>query len=165
VAVGAAALVAVLVGGSLWASTRLHGPPWLHEAAMFAHLAGLVLGFGAVLAVDWVGLLWALRCRPLAAVLRAADNATTPIWLGYAALVVSGALLGPDLSSPMTRLKVALVVVIGWNGVAASLLKPALARAGRRAPARRLLLASGAAALVSQAGWWGAMVIGFLNAR
>ncbi|WP_433602646.1 hypothetical protein ACQPXH_13310 [Nocardia sp. CA-135953] len=37
---------------AIWLSTQLHCTPALHHAALLIHLASLVLGFGAVLAVD-----------------------------------------------------------------------------------------------------------------
>ena len=131
------------------------------------HLASLVFGFGAVLAVDWVALLWVLRRRPLGDVLRTSRNTHLPAWLGYAGLLASGALLEPDLSSWATRVKLALVVLIGWNGLVATVMQEPLDRvAGRpRRPDRRLLLACGALTLLSQLGWWGAMAIGFVNTR
>lgn len=163
--VGLAALLTVVLGGALWTAGHLRPDPVLHEVALFAHLASLVLGFGAVLAVDWVALLWLLRQRPLADVLRTADNAHLPIWLGYAGLVVSGVLLEPDLASTATRVKLALVMVIGWNGAGAIVLNRRLARVGDQPPDPRLLRVAAGAAALSQAGWWGAMLVGFLNAR
>ncbi|ALO06054.1 hypothetical protein AQF52_0456 [Streptomyces venezuelae] len=36
-----------------WMSLHLHADPLLHKVALFAHLASLILGFGAVLAIDY----------------------------------------------------------------------------------------------------------------
>ena len=163
--VGLAGIVTALVGAALWASSHLDGDHALHDAALFCHLASLVLGFGAVLAVDWVALLWVLRQRELADLLRAAANAHLPIWLGYAGLVLSGMLLEPDLSSGATRVKLGLVLLIGWNGALAMTLQTPLARLSDPASERRVLLVAGVCAGVSQVGWWGAMVLGFLNGR
>lgn len=162
--VAAAVLMTAGLVGALWVSGHLRTDPVLREVALFAHLACLVVGFGAVLVLDWLGLLWLLGRRTLPDVLRAAGDARAPIWSGYAGLVVSGVLLEPDLTSPATRLKLGLVLLIGWNGVAATALESSLARAGGPAAPRRLLLVSGIATLVSQAGWWGAMLLGFRNA-
>ena len=149
------------VAGALWTATHVRADPVLHEAALFVHLGCLVLGFGAVLTVDWVALQWAHGRRTLADVLHAADQVHVPVWLGYAGLVLSGVLLAPDLTSPATQVKLALVVVIGWNGLAASWLQRHLG--GR--PRGLVLGASLLCASVSQCAWWGAAVIGFVNAR
>ena len=54
---------------------------------------------------------------------------------------------------------------VALNGVHAGAIHRQLsAHAGHRPP-RRLLVRSTAAALVSQAGWWGATVIGFLSSQ
>lgn len=127
-------------------------------------MASLVLGFGAVLAVDWVALLWVLRQRALPDILRTADNAHLPIWIGYAGLVATGMLLEPDLTGAATRVKLVLVLLIRWNGIVAMTLQTPLA-AARTSRSRALLISSGSSAAVSQACWWGAMVVGFLNGR
>lgn len=163
--VGCAGLMTVAIGCCLWVSAHIDADRTVHAAALFAHLASLVLGFGAVLSVDWVALLWLLRLRDLADLLRAARNAHLPIWLGYAGLVTSGILLEPDLSSTATRVKLALVLLIGWNGVVATVLQAPLSISPGGSPTRRLLLISGTTAAVSQLGWWGAMAIGFANGR
>src|SRR3712207_4448321 len=54
----------------------------LHQLALFAHLAALVLGFGAVLTLDWFGLMWMLRRQTLTTRVRVAQVVHTPIWLG-----------------------------------------------------------------------------------
>lgn len=163
----AAATVAVASGvaAAVWTAGHVRPDAALHEVAVFAHLASLVLGFGAVLAVDWVALLWLTGRRGLADVLRTAANAHVPIWLGYAGLVVSGVLLEPDLSNPLTRIKIALVLAIGWNGVAAAAVHRQLSRLVGRTLEGRRLWTSLCSATVSQLGWWGAMLLGFVNGR
>jgi hypothetical protein len=159
---GVAAGVAVVS----WVAGHVHPDRTLHEAALFAHLASLTIGFGAVLAVDWVALLWLLQRRTLADVLGAAGNAHAPAWIGYAGLTLSGMLLQPDLTNPLTQLKLALVVVIGWNGVVAALTQRWLARiASGGVLSQRRLLACACSGVVSQLGWWGAMLLGFVNGR
>lgn len=165
----APALATASVGGAIaaavWTSGHLHPDPTLHQVAVFAHLSSLVLGFGAVLAVDWVALLWLLHRRSLAEVLLTAGNAHVPAWLGYAGLTLSGMLLEPDLANPLTRLKLVLVVVIGCNGVGAALVHRQLSQLTVDVMPRRRLLACAGAGAVSQVGWWGAMLLGFLNGR
>jgi hypothetical protein len=162
----AAATVAmsVAMAAVMWAATHVHPDPVLRDAALFVHLACLVLGFGSVLAVDWVACLWLAQRRTLADLVRTAGNAHLPIWVGYAGLVASGMLLEPDLTSRVTVLKLGLVLVIGWNGLLAGVLRRRLSHL-REQPGHELLTAAAVVGAVSQLGWWGAMVIGFLNAR
>lgn len=171
-AVGVAGLLAVLTLTScLWASTHLHPDPALHTAALFVHLASMALGFGAVLVIDYYGLLWLTGRCTLAEALTTADRLHTPVWAGLAGLVGSGALLHPDLGSALTRTKLALVLVLTLNGLQARILARHLARptasAHPKAPALRprTLLWGAATAAVSQICWWGAVAIGFLNSR
>ena len=86
-----------------------------------------------------------------------------PIWLGYAGLVATGVLLEPDLTSLATRVKLVLVLMVGWNGVLAMVLHGRLASVTGGALGRRLLLTAVGSATVSQVGWWGAMLVGFFN--
>lgn len=158
------------VAAVIWVAGHVHPDHTLHQVALFAHLAALVVGFGAVLAVDWVAVLWVLRRRTLGDVLVAAGNAHAPAWIGYAGLTLSGMLLGPDLADPLTQVKLALVVLIGWNGVAAALIQRWLsgvtaAASPSAAFTQRRLLACACSGVVSQLGWWGAMLLGFLNGR
>lgn len=159
--VGYAVAFALVAPCCLWTAAHAHPGPVLHQVALFAHLAFLVVGFGAVLAVDWIALQWSLRRRPLADVLRMATDVQLPIWGGYAGLVASGLLLEPDLSRGLTVTKLVLVLVIGWNGLVAT----ALHRPLQGEPRRGLVVAAAACATVSQLGWWGAVVIGHLNAH
>jgi hypothetical protein len=153
----------IAAGGAacLWATGHVHPDPVQHDAALFVPLASLVVGFGAVLTVDWVALLWLLRRRRLTDVLDSASNVHVPIWAGYAGLVLSGVLLEPSLDSTVTQVKLGLVLLIGWNGLVAMWLHHLLQGEVRRC----VFLASALSATVSQAGWWGAMAIGFVNGR
>lgn len=146
----------------VWVCSRTHPLPLVHELALFVHLASLLVGFGAVLSVDWVAALFVLGRRSFHEMLRAADNAAVPVWAGYAGLVLSGLLLEPDLSSPVTIVKLVLVLVIGLNGAVALGLHRALGRGGADL---RWMALGGMCATVSQAGWWGATVVGFINAH
>lgn len=156
-------LLLVLVGvpGCWWLAGHAEPHRVLHEGALFVHLASLVLGFGAVLTVDWVGLLWLLGRRAFEDVTTAAGNVTFPIWAGYAGLVGSGLLLEPDLGARLTQVKIALVLLIGLNGLVATALHRRLADG----PSLRLVAISSTTALLSQIGWWGAVVIGHLTTR
>ncbi|MGP4001589.1 hypothetical protein [Streptomyces sp. 8N706] len=145
---------------------HLHADPALQLAARFLHVVALIVGLGAVLAVDWFAVLWLLGRRRLADVLQTACGLQVPIWLGLAGLVVSGLFLHPDLTSPLTLVKLGLVLAITLNGLYAHWLGQCLDRCrdDARVP-RHLLVQSGVAATVSQLGWWGATLIGFLNSQ
>ncbi|WP_411104910.1 hypothetical protein [Streptomyces sp. cmx-4-9] len=162
--VSAAALGAVLVlVGALWFSAHVRTDPALHSAALFAHLASLVLGFGAVLSADYHGLLWAMGRCSFEEVLAATSRLHVPIWAGLGGLVASGAMLHPDLHSPLTAVKLGLVLTLTLNGLQAGLLGRRLAASPGTPIRRRMLAWGGATALVSQACWWGAVTIGFVN--
>lgn len=161
----ATAAVGGAIGAAVWVAGHVHPDHTLRQVAVFAHLACLVLGFGAVLAVDWVAMLWLVRRRTLSDVLLTARNAHVPAWLGYAGLILSGILLEPDLTNPITKVKIALVVVIGWNGVGVAIVHRQLSRLTTNVMLSRRLLTCACSGAVSQVGWWGAMLLGFLNGR
>ncbi|ATZ24787.1 hypothetical protein SLAV_14665 [Streptomyces lavendulae subsp. lavendulae] len=161
VAAGALCAMVVLAGG-LWFSLHVQTDETLHSAVLFAHLASLVLGFGAVLSADYYGLLWATGRCTLAEVIGATARLHVPIWAGLGGLVASGMMLHPDVHSPLTLTKLGLVAALTLNGLQAGLLGRRMEEASQPVGGR-LLLWGGATALVSQACWWGSVVIGFLN--
>ncbi|MET9617102.1 hypothetical protein [Kitasatospora indigofera] len=166
-ALRAASVVGCVVLWSLcvWVSAHVRADPTLHTVALFGHLAALVVGFGAVLVIDYLGLLWLLGRRSLRQVLTSTDSLHLPVWTGLAGLMFTGLFLHPDLSSPLTCVKLVAVLVIALNGLFAGTVQQRLAALGGRRPPRRLLLTSAAAAGVSQLGWWLAVVVGFLNSQ
>lgn len=137
-------------------------------AANALHVISLVLALGPVLFLDWHGLLWLTGRRGIGESARLAAAASPLIWTGLAGLIVSGALLHPHLT-PLTVTKLVLVLVVGWNGAALSVLRKRLARlppgtTPRSLPRRDWGLMLTVTAL-SQVGWWGASIIGFVNVR
>ncbi|MEU6665779.1 hypothetical protein [Streptomyces sp. NPDC046727] len=161
----AAVGVCLSLSACAWISLHLRVDATLHTAALFVHLASLVLGFGAVLAADYHALLWLTGRASLADALSGAGRLHAPIWAGLAGLVASGVLLHPDLGAPLTRIKLGLVLALTLNGLQAGLLTRRI-RAQRTGSVPPRLLAWGAGtALVSQVCWWGAVVIGFRNSQ
>lgn len=144
---------------------HVHAGAGVHRVALFVHLASLVLGFGAVLTLDWSGLMWLLRRHDLLTLVRIAQVVHTPIWLGLGGLTLSGMLLGPDTGSPLTVLKLLAVLAVAVNGLGAAAVQRRLTALDGRTPPLPLLLTSMLVATVSQAGWWTATVVGFLNAQ
>lgn len=151
-------VVVTLVSPHLRVSTSVR------DVALFLHLAGVVLGFGAVLTVDWFGLLWALRLRPMTALLQVAGGVHILVWVGLATLMGSGLLLHPDTSATRVKVKLAAVLVVAVNGLLAGRLHRRMSRLAEDPPPTALLLIGGVLTLISQAGWWTATLIGFLSA-
>jgi hypothetical protein len=151
-----------------WAAVVLAAPrieigPELHAIVLFGHLAFLVVGLGAVLSVEWIGLLWVLRRRSLRTVLESARTAHTPIWLGLGGLTATGLLLKPDVTAGLTQVKLAAVLLLALNGLYAARMER---RIDPSLPLKRGLVARLAlATAVSQLCWWAATGIGYLNAR
>lgn len=162
---GAAGLVGVTTVVAV--SPALPRDSLTHDLALLAHLASLAVGFGAVLLLDLTGVRWMAGRVTLADVARLASLAHPAIWLGMAGLVASGALLHPDPTAPLTLAKLGAVVLACANGGYATTLGRAVEAAARRSDRlpRALLLRGAAASGVSQAAWWTAVVVGWLNAR
>lgn len=131
------------------------------------HVVSLVVAFGTVLVIDWHGLLWLFGRRHLKESTRIAAASGPMIWAGLAGLIATGAFLHPDLTVPRTVVKLLLVLAVAWNGAAMSVFRRRLARLPpETTPAElphtdwRILAVS---TTISQIGWWGAMIIGFIT--
>ncbi|GAA3100498.1 hypothetical protein [Streptomyces echinatus] len=164
--VAAASLAACLaLSACAWISLHLRVDAALHTAALFLHLASLVLGFGAVLAADYSALLYLTGRCTLRDALDSAARLHVPIWAGLAGLVASGVMLHPNLGSVPTRVKLGLVLLLTLNGLQAGLLNRRLTQQDATPPTRRLMVRGASTALVSQICWWGAVLIGFRNSQ
>lgn len=138
------------------------------QAALFVHLIGMALGFGSVVMIDVYGLMWLFGFKTLYELVDLLTVAHGVIAVAVGTLLASGIALNPDLSSPLARLKMLLVLVLMLNGVwAQRLLRrmlqtlPAETR-GASIPWNHFQRAL-TAALISQTSWWGAIAIGFLT--
>jgi hypothetical protein len=165
-----ASLWSALAVLTLWSAMLLTVPhvaagATVRPFALFAHLASLILGFGAVLTLDWFGLMWLLGRQRLTDLVRAAQMMHLPIWAGLTGLTVSGVLLSPDISAPLTDVKMAAVLAVALNGLAAPRVQERLVALGDRKPSLRLLGVAMLVATISQGGWWTATIVGFLNAQ
>jgi transposase-like protein len=152
---------------ALWVSTLVPATYELRPVAQSLHVLSLVVAFGAVLVIDWHGLLWLAGRRGLTESTRLAAGAGPLIWGGLAGLIATGALLHPNLHSPLTVTKLVLVLAVAWNGAAMSALRRRMAQLPAYVkpadlPRRdwRLMMT---ATVISQVGWWGAIIIGFVN--
>ena len=81
------------------------------------HLAGLSAAYGTVLIVDTIGLFWLIGQVTRERMLAITAWAQPVIWCGLATMLVSGAMLGPDLSRPLTKVKMTLVILLALNGL------------------------------------------------
>lgn len=154
----------LLLVGAVWLSSLLRPSAAWHDLALFAHLASLVLGLGAVLVADYFFALWAFGRATLAEAVRSTSRLHLLVWAGLAGLIASGTVLKPDLDSPATLVKLGFVLVLTVNGVHAMVLGKRMAEVDGQVP-RRLLVQGGLTTALSQICWWGAVVIGFLNAN
>lgn len=147
----------------IFLSTLVDPPHWLQLVALFIHLISLVVGFGAVLAVDWYGLLSLSRRRvTIGDVLLTAERLTPLIWIGLAGLTASGVLLKPDLSSWFVVAKLCCVLGVGIVGVLA-LATSRLMERQMPTPRRSLIHRGMVLAGLSQSFWWTAVIIGFIT--
>jgi hypothetical protein len=133
---------------------------------LFMHLATLVVGFGAVIVIDSFGLLWLFKKVPLSQVMKVAETTQKLIWLGWSGMVLSGLVLitSKGYVDNLTKIKIFFVLMVGLNGIYLHFIKKRMEqlKEGELVP-KLLLLRTGLASTISQTGWWGAMLIGFLH--
>ncbi len=139
----------------------------LYAQLLGVHIISMVVGMGAVLVVDTFGLLWLMRRVELAFVMRVAEVTQKLIWLGWTGSVVSGTalLLQKGYVDELTMIKIALVAALGLNGIALHMLKGALSRVRGNDVPLRLQMRIALTTMVSQVGWWGAIIIGWLHSH
>jgi hypothetical protein len=134
--------------------------------ALFVHLVCLIMGFGAVMVIDTCGLLWILKKTKLEFVNRVADVTQRLIWTGWFGLVLSGTVLLTikGFIDNLTAVKLFFVAMLGVNGIFLHLMKKNLEglKVGQKMPAL-VKFRMGITSTISQLGWWGAIVIGFLH--
>ncbi|WP_240793726.1 hypothetical protein [Arthrobacter sp. BB-1] len=141
--------------------------PELHRIGLAVHILALVLSFGTILVVDWLGLLWLLGKMEMHESGKLEAAAKPLIWGGLALLLVSGALISPDLANMVTVVKLVAVLVLMLNGLS---IAPAMhrllalpARTRFSELTRRLRLRLLIALTISQTCWWTAVLIGLIN--
>ncbi|MDR7278555.1 hypothetical protein [Catenuloplanes atrovinosus] len=159
-----AAVVSLLWLAVVVIAPRVTPPPDVRAAALFVHLISMLIGFGAVLFVDWSGILFLAGRRSFGDVLRTAEGALTPTWIGFTGLLGSGLLLSPQVTH-LTTIKLLAVLVVGLNGIYAGTLATRLSRFRGYRPPTPLLIQAGLATALSQLAWWTAVIIGYLNSQ
>jgi len=152
---------------SLAVGAALAPPPLLHLTALFAHLGSVIVGLGAAVVLEFTGLLWIADRRGLDDLRRNERLISVVAWLGILGLIASGAFLQPNLTDPKTIVKMTAVLVVAMNGVAMTRLTAELSRLPAetrfRSIPRGLKLWCVWSAVVSQLGWWTAVILGMLN--
>lgn len=142
--------------------------PDVGRAALFIHLVSMAVGFGAVIMIDVYGLLWLFGSRTLSDLVALATAAHGVIAVATGGLLASGIALRPDLGTPLARFKMVLVLVLMLNGVAAQRMLYRMTATLRPDVSGASIPWGGfqrglAAALISQASWWGSISIGFIT--
>ena len=89
----------------------------VQRLALSGHVLAMVLGFGSVIVVDWVGFLWLIGKRGLHDTSRLESAVAPLIWVGLAGLLLTGAFIHPDITIPATQLKMYCVLGLMLNGI------------------------------------------------
>lgn len=148
-------------------STAIQLTKFGHHVAVFAHVMSLVLGFGAVLAIDMCGLAAVFGRRSLVFAARVAATVDPMLWLGCLGLGLSGLFLEPKLGDVLLWVKLLAVLLAVLNGVNARTVMNAMVTVPEQTRLadlpRALMLRVLSAALVSQVAWWTALTIGYFG--
>lgn len=135
---------------------------------LFLHLVSFIVAFGSVIVIDSFGFLFLVKKLgvTLKLVNSVANITQRLIWLGFFGLIISGVpmLVMKGSVDELTKLKLFFVVLLGLNGVFLHLIKRSLEKMGEveELPAH-IGFRVGLASFISQLGWWGALIIGFLH--
>lgn len=158
------AVVLVLWALAIALSVPMSPGSGVTRIALGMHVAGAIIALGPIVLIDWYSLVWLSGLRSFRDVMRLAEASHPVIWFGSGLLLASGAFLEPDLSQPLTWVKLIAVLVLLQNGISVRHLGRSLGRL--RGPRRlsdiptRLRVPMMALFTMSQAGWWTAVVIG-----
>jgi hypothetical protein len=112
----------VIVAIAAWTASLAVGAlstpdPMVHKLGLVFHILSLIVSFGAILVLDWVGFLWLSGRRMLHETNRLEAAAPPLIWGGMAGLLATGAMIEPDITSQLTQLKLVAVLGLMLNGV------------------------------------------------
>ncbi len=161
------ALTALAWAGCLLASQYVDASPVVRRFALGLHVVALIAALGAVVLMDWYALVWLSGRRRFRELIRLTEAAHPLIWLGSTLLLLTGIFLGPDLSIPLTIVKMTFVLILLNNGIAVWALGRRLGdlidpRSLGEIPGK-LRLTTVALLSMSQLTWWGAVVIGLIT--
>ncbi len=138
----------------------------LNHIFLFVHLVSLIVGFGSVLVIDFFGLLWLLKKVKLSFVNQVANTTQVLIWTGWLGLVLTGIplILMKGNISGLATVKIFAVILLGLNGIFLHIIKKSMVGITDDMEVPNLFkFRITLATVVSQLGWWMAIVIGFLN--
>jgi len=140
----------------------------LFAVLLMVHIVSFIVGFGAVLTLDFYGLWWSFQKRTLSQFLDVADISQILVWLGWGGLAASGVplLLLKEVVDPLMILKLFLVALLGINGLFLHSIKKDARKLGEgeKIPPFlffRMVLST----CLSMLGWWGALAIGFYHSH
>jgi len=133
---------------------------------LFFHLSFLILAFGSVLVTDLYGMLWIFDRLRFKRIVRLSGVTKKFILTGWFGMVITGIpmiLMKGEVDQLMV-IKIALVALVGMNGYPLHLMHEKIKefKEDDVVPAIHIFRLS-LALTVSQAGWWGAILIGFLH--
>ncbi len=134
--------------------------------ALFFHLVFLILGFGSVMVIDTFGLLMLLKKTTLVMVEKVANITQKLIWVGWTGMVISGfnLIILKGYVDNLTKIKIFLVLLIGLNGWFLHKIKQTLKQHAQFSDIpNKIKFNIFFSTLISQIGWWGALVIGFVH--
>lgn len=133
---------------------------------LFFHLSFLILAFGSVLVTDLYGLLWMfdrVRFNQIVKVSGVTEKFIMTGWLGMVATGIPMIIMKGEIDNLMA-IKIALVVLVGLNGYPLHILQKKVReyKEDSVVPAIHIFRLS-LALTISQIGWWGAILIGFMH--
>lgn len=133
---------------------------------LFFHLSFLILAFGSVLVTDLYGILWIFDRLRFKRIVRLSGVTEKFIMTGWIGMVVTGIpmiIMKGEVDNLM-MIKIALVALVGLNGYPLHLLQKKMKefKEDSVVPAIHIFRLS-LSLTVSQVGWWGAILIGFLH--
>ena len=133
---------------------------------LFIHVISFIVGFGSVILVDTFGLLFLFKRIKLSLVNQVANVATKLIWLGLTGLIISGSVLiyHKGFIDELTWIKLFFVAMLACNGVFLGYLKKSTEKFSDTDTLPPIIMfRTGLASTISQLGWWGAIIIGFVH--
>lgn len=132
---------------------------------LFVHLISLIVGFGSVLVTDFFGLLWLRRKIDLQLMVKISGHTKQLVWLGWGGLVASGIglITLKGYLDNLTELKLFFVVMVGVNGIFMHKIHAILGGLNGAVISKQLKFRIAVTSAISQIGWWGAIMIGFVH--
>lgn len=133
---------------------------------LFFHLSFLILAFGSVLVTDLYGLLWMFDRVRFNQIVKVSGVTEKFIIAGWCGMVLTGIpmiIMKGEVDNLM-MIKIALVLLVGLNGYPLHLLQKKMKeyKEDSVVPAIHIFRLT-LSITVSQIGWWGAIIIGFLH--